>query len=159
MIMIRKAVETDSDAIWQIFREVVEEGTTFCPDEQTTKEQALRMWMTPNTYVACLDEVIVGAYILMPNQPGRGAHVANASYIVKSEFRHRGIGRALGEHSLMTARKMGFTAMQFNCVVSTNEAAVKLWLKLGFSIVGTLPKAFRHPQFGFVDAYVMYRPL
>ena len=29
----------------------------------------------------------------------------------------------------------------------------------GFSIVGTLPKAFRHKRLGYVDAYVMYQLL
>jgi len=49
--------------------------------------------------------------------------------------------------------------MQFNCVVSTNERAVKLWQKWGFAIVGRLPLAFRHPTHGYVDALVMFRPL
>ncbi|WP_245156917.1 hypothetical protein [Lysobacter arenosi] len=49
--------------------------------------------------------------------------------------------------------------MQFNYVVSTNVPAVELYKKLGFAIVGTLPKAFRHQQLGLVDAYVMFRYL
>jgi hypothetical protein len=44
-------------------------------------------------------------------------------------------------------------------VVSTNEAAVKLWERLGFTIVGNLPGAFRHGTRGFVDAYVMFQTL
>ena len=44
-------------------------------------------------------------------------------------------------------------------VVGSNEGAVALWRSLGFEIVGTLPGAFRHPEKGFVDAYVMYREL
>jgi ribosomal protein S18 acetylase RimI-like enzyme len=65
----------------------------------------------------------------------------------------------MGEHSLIEARRLGFRAMQFNFVVSTNERAVRLWQALGFEIVGTLPGAFRHSQHGFVDAYVMFRAL
>jgi ribosomal protein S18 acetylase RimI-like enzyme len=42
-------------------------------------------------------------------------------------------------------------------VVSTNKAAVSLWQKLGFAIVGTLPEVFRHQSLGYVDAYVMHR--
>jgi len=49
--------------------------------------------------------------------------------------------------------------MQFNFVVSTNERAVGLWRDMGFSIVGTLPGAFRHPRLGFVDVFVMFRDL
>jgi ribosomal protein S18 acetylase RimI-like enzyme len=98
-------------------------------------------------------------YRIVTNQVGRGAHVANASYMVSPLAQGAGIGRLLGEHSLLQARAMGYLAMQFNYVVSTNTAAVKLWKQLGFTIVGTLPKAYRHPRLGFVDAYVMYQLL
>jgi ribosomal protein S18 acetylase RimI-like enzyme len=94
-----------------------------------------------------------------PNQSGGGAHVANAAFIVTKEARGRGIGRELGEHCLNEARRLGFHAMQFNFVISTNEAAVKLWQDLGMKIVGTLPGAFHHPEKGYVDVYVMYRSL
>ncbi len=109
------------------------------------------------TYVACLDYTVVGTYILKPNQPGLGSHVANAGYMVKPGVHGQGVGRAMCEHSLAEAREAGFRAMQFNMVVSTNEAALALWKKLGFTIVGTLPKVFRHKKLGLVDAYVMHR--
>jgi len=54
---------------------------------------------------------------------------------------------------------MGFRAMQFNLVVSTNERAIRLWRKLGFSVVGKLPRSFRHLQLGYVDALVMFKEL
>jgi ribosomal protein S18 acetylase RimI-like enzyme len=79
--------------------------------------------------------------------------------MVAPEARGHGIGRAMGEHSLSEARRLGFRAMQFNFVVSTNESAIRLWKQLGFKIVGTLPDAFRHPEKGYVDVYVMYRSL
>ena len=65
----------------------------------------------------------------------------------------------MAEHCLREARRLGFRAIQFNYVISTNTAAIKLWQDLGFEIVGTLPHAFHHPQKGYVDAYVMYRSL
>jgi ribosomal protein S18 acetylase RimI-like enzyme len=49
--------------------------------------------------------------------------------------------------------------MQFNFVVATNTRAVALWRRLGFTVVGRLPGAFRHPAHGRVDALVMYRTL
>jgi ribosomal protein S18 acetylase RimI-like enzyme len=101
----------------------------------------------------------VGTYILRPNRPGLGSHVSNASFMVCPSARGLGVGRAMGEHCLEEARRLGYRAMQFNFVVSTNEAAVKLWQRLGFTIVGTLPGAFRHRTLGFVDAYVMFRTL
>jgi len=159
MITIRKAEDADFDAIWRIFREVVRRGDTYTYDPETTKEQAYSIWMSGGhtTYVACVDDQVVGTYILKPNQPGLGSHVANAGYMVGIDGRGKGVGRAMCEHSLEEARRMGFRAMQFNMVVSTNESAVGLWKKLGFSIVGTLPQAYRHRELGLVDAYVMHR--
>jgi ribosomal protein S18 acetylase RimI-like enzyme len=96
-------------------------------------------------------------YKIIANQRDLGSHVANASYMVDPGKAGRGVGKAMGLHSLREARRAGFLAMQFNLVVSTNEAAVALWKKIGFSIAGTLPKAFRHQELGYIDAYVMYR--
>lgn len=159
MITIRKAGEADFDAIWRIFHQVVRRGDTYTYNPETTREQAHSIWMSSGhaTYVACVEDRIVGTYILKPNQPGLGSHVANAGYMVVTDGRGQGVGRAMCEHSLEEARGMGFQAMQFNMVVSTNEAAVALWKKVGFSIVGTLPQAYRHRELGLVDAYVMHR--
>jgi ribosomal protein S18 acetylase RimI-like enzyme len=102
---------------------------------------------------------VIGTYKLKPNQPGLGNHVCNCGYVVSPHARGRGIASALCEHSQTEAQTMGYLAMQFNLVVSSNEVAVRLWQKLGFRIIGTLPGAFRHSQLGFVDAYVMYKHL
>lgn len=159
MIEVRKAQESDFDAIWLIFHEVVQRGDSYAYDPDITRQQAHSIWMGDgvNTYVACIDDQVVGTYILKPNQPGLGSHVANAGYMVKAGHQQKGIGRMMCEHSLEEAKRSGFSAMQFNFVVSTNESAIALWKKLGFSIVGTLPKAFRHRDLGLVDAYVMHR--
>jgi len=101
----------------------------------------------------------VGTYLLKPNQPGQGSHVANCGYMVARAASGRGIGEAMCRHSLEEARRLGFRAMQFNFVVSTNTRAVALWKKCGFSVVGTVPQAFRHPTLGLVDAHVMHRLL
>jgi L-amino acid N-acyltransferase YncA len=159
MIEIRKAQESDFEAIWLIFHPIVSAGETYSYDPDATRDQAHDIWMSGNAtaYVACMGDEIVGTYSLRPNQPGLGSHVANAGYMVKTGKEGRGIGRAMCEHSLAEARNEGFSAMQFNLVVSTNEAAIELWKKMGFAIVGTLPKAFRHRRLGLVDAFVMHR--
>jgi L-amino acid N-acyltransferase YncA len=158
---IRPATRTDEDAIWSIFHAVVAPGDTYVFDPQIPREEALAYWFRPDThtYVAEIDGQVVGSYILKPNQPALGSHVANAASMVSPAARGSGVGRRMGEHCLIEARRLGFRAMQFNFVVSTNEAAVRLWQQLGFQIVGTLPGAFRHSQRGFVDAYVMFRML
>jgi L-amino acid N-acyltransferase YncA len=155
---IRPAAEADRAAIWKIFHEVVAAGDTYAIDPDMSREEALAYWFSADTrtYVADGTLGVVGTYILRPNQSGGGSHVANAAFMVAPEARGQGIGRAMGEHCLSEARRLGFRAMQFNFVVSTNESAVRLWQQLGFKIVGTLPGAFCHPENGYVDAYVMY---
>ena len=160
-MILRPATASDGDAVWEIFRAVVAPGDTYTFDPQTTRESALAWWFAPGThaYVGESDGRAVGIYLLRPNQPALGAHVANAAFMVSPTAQGLGVGRRMGEHCLAEARRLGFRAMQFNFVVSTNAAAVRLWRQLGFEIVGTLPGAFRHPRLGFVDAYVMFRNL
>lgn len=159
--MIRPATRADDDAIWDIFHAVVSSGDTYTFDPATPRDKALAYWFAPgtHTYVAESDGRVTGTYILKANMPGLGSHVANAAFMVSPASRGAGIGRQMGEHCLSEARRLGFQAMQFNFVVSTNHFAVRLWKQLGFRIVGTLPGAFRHSREGFVDAYVMFRPL
>jgi L-amino acid N-acyltransferase YncA len=171
---IRAATDADHDAVWNIFHDVVAPGDTYAFDPAISRSDALAYWFAPgtHTYVArrefARNDVtapaiegrdIVGTYILRPNQSGGGSHVANAAFMVAPDARGLGVGRAMGEHCISEARRLGFRAMQFNFVVSINESAVRLWQKLGFKIVGTLPDAFRHPEKGYIDVYVMYRSL
>jgi L-amino acid N-acyltransferase YncA len=161
MSQIRQATAVDSDAIWDILHSVVVTGDTYTFDPDISREEGLAYWLHPSNwcYVAEREGNVAGTYILKANQPGLGSHVANAAFMVSPQARGFGVGRAMGEHSLSEARRLGFRAMQFNLVVSTNESAVNLWQQLGFKIVGALPGAFRHSQKGFVDAYVMFRSL
>jgi L-amino acid N-acyltransferase YncA len=160
-LRIRSAADLDRDAIWNIFHEVVAAGDTYAFDPNMSREDALAYWFGAgtHTYIAENDRRVVGTYILRPNQPGPGSHVANAAFMVAQGAQGQGTGRAMGEHCLSEARRLGFRAMQFNFVVSTNTSAIHLWQQLGFKIVGTLPGAFRHPEAGYVDAYVMFRSL
>jgi L-amino acid N-acyltransferase YncA len=158
-LKIRLATEADRDAIWTIFREVVAAGDTYALDPNISCADALAYWFAlgTHTYVAEQPAIgVAGTYTLRPNQSGGGSHVANAGFMVLGRARGRGIGRAMAEHCLSEARRLGFRAMQFNYVISTNTAAIRLWQDLGFEIVGTLPSAFRHPDKGYVHVYVMY---
>ncbi|MEY2580069.1 MAG: hypothetical protein QOI49_2893 [Verrucomicrobiota bacterium] len=160
-LAIRAATDADCDAIWEIFRATVAPGDAFVYDPNTPRDEAEAYWFAKGTrtYVAEQDGKVAGSYILRANRPGLGDHVANAGFMVAPEGRGFGVGRAMGEHALAEARRLGYRAMQFNFVISTNESAVHLWQQLGFEIVGTLPGAFRHARKGFVDAYVMFRSL
>jgi L-amino acid N-acyltransferase YncA len=156
---IRPATTADAADIWRIFHAVVAPGDTYAFSAETTAHDAVAYFLGPGitAFVAEDDARVIGMYKLITNRIGRGSHVANASFMVDPAAQGRGAGRAMGEHCLAEARRQGYEAMQFNFVVSTNTAGVTLWKKLGFAIVGTLPKAFRHATLGDVDAYVMHR--
>ena len=161
MFQIRRAESRDREAIGAIILPVIREGATYALDPGLSEPDALAYWMGPEkaTFVAEEDGVVLGTYFLRANQAGGGRHVCNCGYITSGAASGRGIARRMCEHSLTEARDQGFSAMQFNFVVSTNERAVKLWQSLGFEIVGRLPGAFRHPSAGPVDAFVMYQRL
>ena len=156
---IREATREDFDRIWPIFREIAVAGETYGYSRNTTKEQARTIWMDAprKTYALEEDGTILGTYYLKTNQAGPGDHVCNCGYMVSSAARGRGLATAMCEHSQEVARTLGYKAMQFNFVASTNESAVRLWSRLGFATVGRLPKAFNHPSKGYVDALVMYK--
>ncbi|MET3117356.1 ribosomal protein S18 acetylase RimI-like enzyme [Undibacterium sp. GrIS 1.8] len=162
MISIRRYLATDWNSIWPILQTTFAQGDTYAYDTQSTEAEIHSAWIkTPAaTYVACAaDGQILGTYILKPNQPGLGSHVCNCGYVVAPDVQGKGIASAMCEHSQSEAIAMGFLAMQFNLVVSTNERAVRLWQRLGFSVIGTLPLAFKHRQLGYVDAFVMFKTL
>jgi ribosomal protein S18 acetylase RimI-like enzyme len=156
---ICKASEADFDAMWAIFQTVVATGDTLPFSSATSDEFFRAQWLgdSGKSFVALLGTTLCGMYKFGPNLPGLGSHVASATYLVGPEWQGRGIGRAMVEHSLVQAEQAGFAAMQFNYVVATNKTAIRLYEKLRFSIVGTLPNAFRHQQLGLVDAHVMHR--
>ena len=160
-LIIRKAHSKDYDAVWEIFSRVIKTGDTYAFLPQTPKEQLAEILFSPeiNTYVAEMDSMLVGVYCLKPNQPGLGNHIANGCYMVHPQVHGKGIGEKLGIHSLAEAKKLGYSAMQFNMVISTNKAAAHLWVKLGFNIVGEIPNAFRHKTEGLVSVYIMYKEL
>lgn len=156
---IRRATESDFVVMWPIFQKVVAPGVSYVFAADTSYDDAYAYWFAPGvtSYVAEDDGRVVGMYKLIANQRDLGSHVANASFMVDPGYSGKGAGRQMGQHCLQTAKAAGFRAMQFNFVVSSNEAAVALWKKLGFSIVGTLPMAYLHSELGYVDAYVMHR--
>ena len=160
-LTLRPARSGDADAIWRIFHQVVAAGDSYVFAAATSRADAEQYFLMPGitTFVAEADGDVAGFYKLIPNRRDRGAHVANASFMVDPAMAGRGIGYALGRHCLEEARRRGYVAMQFNFVVSTNARAVALWQHLGFVIIATQPRAFRHATLGDVDAYVMHRSL
>ena len=158
-VAVREAGPADWPAVWGIIQQVVDQGDSYAWDH-LTEPQAREAWFDAGeVHVGLLAGTIAGSYLLRPNQPGLGSHVCNAAFMVAPEARGRGVGRALALHALTRARSVGYQGMQFNYVVETNDRAVRLWLDLGFEVVGRVPRAFRHPRLGLVAALIMYRDL
>jgi ribosomal protein S18 acetylase RimI-like enzyme len=162
MIAIRRFSEKDWPFIWPFLRETIEAADALAFPPESTETQIRRAWIEDPaaTYVACTaDGIMAGSYCLRAVQPGLGSHVCTCLYVVAPAARGQGLGTLMCEHSQLEAAAMGFRAMQFNLVVSSNDRAMRLWQKLGFATVGTLPRAFLHRHFGYVDAMVMYKEI
>lgn len=158
---VRRATVDDYDAVWGLVKPVIREGKTYPLPRDLDRDGAMAYWFSPDKTVFIAEEagVPVGIYYIKPNNPGPGNHICNCGYVTHAQYRGLGIASKLCEHSLEHARKTGYRGMQYNLVVSTNEAAVHLWKKMGFEIVGTLPMAFEDPEAGYVEAYVMFQKL
>lgn len=161
-MLIRPAEQADWHAIYPFFASIVAAGETYAYPDGLTETEAEPWWMEQPpglTVVAEKDGTVLGSAKMGPNRPGRGAHVATASFMVDPRQQRQGVGRALGEHVVNWARSSGYHAIQFNAVVETNVGAVKLWRTLGFDILTTVPEAFDHPKHGRVGLHVMYQLL
>jgi ribosomal protein S18 acetylase RimI-like enzyme len=159
-MLIRPASPADDDAIWAILAPIYAAGETYCQPRDIDRAGALAYWSGGHSvFVAESDGATLGTYFLCPNQPGGGAHVANAGFATAPAAQGRGLARAMLDHALTEARAQGYLSMQFNFVVATNTRAIALWQRAGFQTVGRLPAAFAHPTEGYVDALVMFRPL
>ncbi|WP_338548528.1 GNAT family N-acetyltransferase [Roseovarius phycicola] len=158
-LTIRPVRDDNRDALWPILRDVIRPGDTYAIDPGISREDILhlRCDMPAASYVAERDGEILGTYYIKTNQQGGGAHVCNCGYITAPAAQGQGIARAMCVHSQTAARDLGYEAMQFNFVVASNVGAIALWIKLGFETVGRLPRAFRHPEQGLVDALVMFK--
>ena len=161
-LQIREFVEADWPEVWPIVREVVRAADTFAYDPAMTEAQARAAWIeaAPGLTVVALErDRILGTARMGPNRPGPGSHVATASFMVAADARGRGVATALCRFALDWAREQGYAGMQFNAVVETNHAAVEIYKRLGFTIIGTVPGAFAHPTQGRVGLHIMYREL
>ncbi|GAA0576619.1 GNAT family N-acetyltransferase [Paractinoplanes ferrugineus] len=157
--IIREFQESDWPPVRAIVDEVVRAGETFTYDQDMTPEQVRAIWLAAppgRTTVAVAGEQMLGTAKMGANRGGPGAHIATASFMVAALARGRGVGTALCRDALEWARAEGYAGMQFNAVVETNRAAVRIYENLGFRVLGTVPRAFEHPTLGRVGLHLMY---
>lgn len=146
----------------RIWNEVVEEGIAF-PQEELLNARTGKTFFEEQTYNAVAVNAdtgdVCGLYILHPNNIGRCGHICNASYAVSREYRGLHIGEKLVSDCLIQGRRLGFTILQFNAVVASNIHARHLYERLGFILLGTIPKGFRMKDGHYEDICPYYHTL
>jgi ribosomal protein S18 acetylase RimI-like enzyme len=149
----------DFERFWGTFSQIVQAQETYALDAEVSYQHAFELWCARplKTFIFESQGDVRGSYYLKANGEGPSGHICNCGYMVKAAFQGQGIAKRLCEHSQAIAKELGFKAMQFNSVVSSNMAAVHLWKTLGYQIIGTIPKGYQHRQLGYVDCYVMHK--
>ena len=157
--MIRAMTRADFSAFWPTFQSIIQAQETYAFDPDMNESTAYSLWCEAPLKAFVFEEQgqVLASYYLKANAMGPSSHICNCGYMVSPLAAGKGIARQLCEHSQLIAKELGFKAMQFNSVVSTNTVAVSLWQKLGYEIIGTIPKAYNHPKLGYVDSFIMYK--
>ena len=161
-IRIRKYESADVNEAVNIWNQVVEDGEAFPQTELLTEKTGDEFFREQSFTGIAYDEEtgeITGLYILHPNNIGRCGHICNASYAVRSDVRGKHIGEILVRHCMQKGRELGFRILQFNAVVSTNTYALRLYKKLGFVQLGTIPGGFLMKDGHYEDIIPHYRRL
>jgi ribosomal protein S18 acetylase RimI-like enzyme len=159
--MISEITEQDFKAFWPSFQLIIKAQDSYAFDPDMGFDQAYQLWceLPLQSFVYKEQGRVLASYYIKANAMGPSKHICNCGYMVSAQARGKGIAKKLCEHSQLEAKNLGFSAMQFNSVVSSNQVAIKLWEKLGFNIIGTIPKAYKHYQLGFIDSHIMYKSL
>ena len=140
---IRQFKTEDSKPAAEIWNSIVEDGIAF-PQMETLSTEEARNFFESQSYTGIAEDNgdIIGLYILHPNNVGRCGHICNTSYAVKKGIRGKHIGEQLVKDSMAVGKRLGFKILQFNAVVATNEIALHLYKKLGFTQLGRIPGGF-----------------
>lgn len=160
-VTIRAYDDDNVSAMIGIWNQVIDSGTSF-PWYERFDMSSGSDYFSSMDYCAVADDEelgLLGLYTLHPNGEGRCKHIANTSIAVDASARGRGIGEVLLKDCLKQAASHGFRIMQFNAVVATNTAAIKLYDKVGFIRIGRLPGAFLMPDGHYEDVFLYYHKL
>lgn len=159
-IVVREFREDDVHDMVKIWNRVIEDGVAFPQLDHLDDASGLKFFSEQTyTAVADIDGNVVGLYILHPNNVGRCGHISNASFAVDFDCRGKHVGEKLVSDCLVQAKNHGFSLMQFNAVVENNNHARHLYERLGFNLVGIIPKGFKMKDGHFENICVYYHEL
>lgn len=151
-LILRPVTPADHDALWAMLQPVFRAGETYAIDPEITRDKALAYWCDAQAYITD-----GGTFYIRPNQQGGGDHICNAGFVTAQDAGGKGVARAMLTHALTEAKALGYEAMQFNFVLANNERAMDIWTRAGFEQIGRIPRAFRHPRDGMVDAVILHK--
>lgn len=160
-VTIRRLEPHEFELVWPVFEPIIRAGKTYSYDPNLTMEESAAIWMAPEKtpYAAFVDDQLVGTFYIRANQLGLGNHIANGGFMVAQGQCGKGYGTAMAQAMVDEARRLGYHGMQFNFIVEDNEPSLRIWKRLGFEIVGTVPDAFRHADKGLMPVHIMYKTL
>jgi GNAT superfamily N-acetyltransferase len=149
----------DDESVRNLLNLIIQEGSSYPQREPLDLETFQRYWLSHRAYCVCVENQLVAAFFLRPNHPGRCSHIANGGFIVHPNWRSQGLGRFMGEAALEIAKQLGFQAIQFNLIFASNLPSLKLWLSLGFTIIGRIPQAVLLNDDCYEDALLLHLDL
>ncbi len=125
-IQIRAFTEKDVLPVIEMWNYIVEQGISFPHLELLTEESGIR-YFNEQSFTGVAPEM-------------QGCH----------------IGEKLVRHSMGKGTELGFRILQFNTVLKNNVAALRLYKKLGFTQLGTIPGGFRMKDGTYADIIPHY---
>lgn len=157
----------EQEEVRELLNLTLAEGNTYPQKQPLSPSEFAAYWLNHQAFVVRsfgesttqAPNEVLGAFYLKPNFPGRCSHICNAGFIVQPQKRGLGIGRFMGEAMLLIAASLGYEAVMFNLVFSTNIASIRLWQSLGFQTIGRIPGAVKLDTQQVIDALMMYRQL
>lgn len=162
-LLYTKYNESDWPEVWDALKPTFAAGESYPCAIDISESDANKYWLGKNAHVVVAREsetgALAGTYFIRPDQGGLGDHVCNCGYIITPAARGNGYAVDFCLHSQNEARRLGYSGMKFNLVVTTNQAAIRAWRKAGMKIIGTTPNAFRSQKHDLVDAHIMYKDL
>ncbi|MFB0560183.1 MAG: N-acetyltransferase family protein [Candidatus Lokiarchaeia archaeon] len=147
-VKIRDASPKDLADIWSIFRSVTEEKMWIPVFFVGEGEFERLSWFSHHRSIGSIILVaeiggkVVGHCLVERDEWDAAAHVGNLGIMVSAKDRGKGVGDALISEAIIRASEKGFEKICLS-TFNTNLAAIRLYKKHKFDIVGVRKRQFK----------------
>jgi ribosomal protein S18 acetylase RimI-like enzyme len=162
-VILRTPTWGDLDDMLEFINSLVEEEAMILMEVKQTREQEVD-WLARALsnmekdrqvrVVAEVDGRMVGQCEVALGS-GRKSHVGTLGISVKRGYRDVGIGQGLMREAERHAARLGLEKIKLE-VFATNERAIHVYEKMGYSVVGRVPGEIKHKG-EYVDSLYMVR--